>query len=323
MTITTDKFDKFKRAIDASNSIAIFCHMNPDGDTLGTGLAMFFALKKANKAVRIFCEDVVPKRLQSLSGAEHIEKYSAGLKDFDLGIAIDCSDIARIGSGAKYFLKISSTIVIDHHKTHENFAKLTIIDSGASATAEIVFHIFEYCGYLDENIAQLLFSALVSDNGCFSYSSTTAYSHEIALKLYSYKFDQSNAIYNIWKKKSLEVFNLSSRVLSKCRFFYDNKVAILTFNKEDFATTGTTQSDTEGIISNVIDIDTVEVAFAISEVGEFYYKVSIRTKNLVDASDCASVFGGGGHLHAAGCRVNGRYEDIIERLVKVATDRLN
>lgn len=324
MIIPTEKFVKFQNAVENSNSIAIFCHISPDGDTLGTGLALYFAIKNLNKAVRIFCDDSIPQKLSCLAGAESIEKCKGSdAKDFDLAIAVDCSDLARLGSGAKCFIKISATIAIDHHKSHEAFAKLTLLDSDASATAELAFQVLEHCGYLDSTTAELLFSALVSDNGCFSYSSTTAQSHEIALKLYSYDFNQSNAIYNIWKKKSVEVFGLSARVLSKCRFFYDNKVAIITFDKQDFLETKTTHADTDGIITQVIDIDTVQAAFAVSEAGEFHYKVSIRTKNDVDAADCASVFGGGGHLRAAGCRINGRYEDIVERLVKVATDRLD
>ncbi|MDD4839990.1 MAG: bifunctional oligoribonuclease/PAP phosphatase NrnA [Clostridia bacterium] len=323
MIIAKDKLYKFKTSVNSATTIALFCHINPDGDTIGTALALFFALKKIDKEVRIFCDDTVPEKLHNLDGSDKFEKCDASGKEFDLAIAIDCSDISRLGTSARCFLKVASTIAVDHHKTHSNFAKLTIVDSEASATAEIIYQILDYCELMDDIIAKLIFGAMVSDNGCFGYSSTTAQSHEIAKALYSFKFNPSDVIYDIWKKKSVGVFNLSTRVLSKCRFFYDNKVAIITFCKEDFDATGTSQTDTEGIISNIIDIDTVEVAFAISEANEFYYKVSIRTKKKVDASDCAAAFGGGGHSCAAGCRINGRYEDVIERLVKTATDRLD
>ena len=100
------------------------------------------------------------------------------------------------------------------------------------------------------------------------------------------------------------------------------KTAIITFFADDFAATGTKSADTEGIIASVIDIDGVEVAFAVSEVGDKNFKVSVRTKSYVDASDLASVFGGGGHERAAGCRLNGFYEDVVDKLVKAANDRL-
>ena len=110
--------------------------------------------------------------------------------------------------------------------------------------------------------------------------------------------------------------------MSKCRFFEDGKIAIITFLTSDFESTGTETSDTEGIISSAIDVDGVEVAFAVSEVKDKNFKVSVRTKNYVDASDVAGEFGGGGHEKAAGCRLNGYYEDVVDKLVKAARDRL-
>lgn len=321
MSLTKDIKEKFKKILLNSQSVALFCHINPDGDTLGCGLAMFFALKKLGKSVNIFCDDEVPQKLSFLEGAENIQKFKS-LKDFDLAVALDCSDAARIGGAATQFLKFKNTVAIDHHISHDKFAKFTVLDSNASANAEIVFELFEHAGLIDDQTAKLIFCALVADNGCFSFSSTTAKSHEIAAKLYRYNFNASEIIYDIWKKKSLPIFLLGSRALSKCRFFCQNRIAFITFTLDDFKASGATHNDTEGVITSVIDIDTVEVAFALSEVNEFSFKVSIRTKS-VNAAECAMQFGGGGHERAAGCRISGRYEEVVEKLLKTASDRLS
>jgi phosphoesterase RecJ-like protein len=318
-----EKLDLAKKALDSAKKVALFCHINPDGDTLGCGLAMFFALKMQNKEVRVFCDDPVPEKLLFMRGANLIEKSSASESGFDLAVSLDSSDIGRLGFGAKTFLKAKNTISIDHHKSHINFAKLEITETAASATAETVFKLLEKMGLLCAETAELLYAALVSDNGCFAFASTSAQTHRIAAKMLGYGFNHSDIVYKIWKKKSLPMFKLSSAVLANCRFFYDNKIAVITFTRADFKNTGTTESATEGVIVNVIDIDEVEVAFAVSEVGEYSYKVSIRTKDAVDAAECAAVFGGGGHKNAAGCRLHGSYESVIEQLVKAARDRLN
>ena len=117
-------------------------------------------------------------------------------------------------------------------------------------------------------------------------------------------------------------FMLENAVLTKCKFFEDDKIAIISFTENDFKQTNTSMNDTLGTIVKVIDIDTVKVAFAISEASPKSYKIMIRTKDGIDASDIAREFGGGGHIRAAGCRLNGYYEDIVDKLLKVARDRL-
>lgn len=138
----------------------------------------------------------------------------------------------------------------------------------------------------------------------------------------SYGFDAGEVIYNVFKKTSINKFMLENRVLSKCKFYENNQVAIITFTAEDFKATSTSMNDTLGTIVSVIDIDSVKIAYAIAEAANKSYKIMIRTKNGVDASDIAREFGGGGHARAAGCRLNGYYEDIVDKLNKVARDRL-
>lgn len=308
------------KKLNKASTVAIYCHTNPDGDTLGCALALRYALINKGKRADVFCEDALPDKYQRLRGGEFVKFPDK--TSHDVALAVDCSDIERLGACMKSFLSAREQIAIDHHKSHKRFADITAVDAKAAACAEIVFKLLKQMKAIGNETAELLFGAIITDTGCFSYSSTTEETHAIACELLKYDFNSSDVIYNLHKRTPENVFRLKNRVLSKCKFFSGGKIGMIIFHEEDFLQTGTKSSDTEGIITSVIDVDTVEIAFAISEVNDKNFKVSIRTKEKVDASDCASVFGGGGHKNAAGCRLNGFLEDVVDKLLKAANDRL-
>lgn len=315
-----EKFDAINAEIKKANRIAIYCHRNPDGDTLACALSVYFALSAAGKKVDVICDGNIPEKYQEMKGVGVVEYPDK--RTHDLSFAVDVSTMGQLGGSLKSFLSSKRTVAIDHHKSHEKFADITYVDSTAAACAEIVYEYLKYSKRLSDAIAELLFTGIVTDSGCFQFSSTTKRTHEIACELLSYDFDSSAVIYRCFKRVTPNVFALKNRVYNKCKFYEDGKVGIITFRQSDFDETGTTQFDTEGIITSIIDISTVEIAFAISEVGEKSYKVSVRTKESVDASDLASEFGGGGHIRAAGLRLSGYYEDVVDKLLKVSRDRL-
>lgn len=316
----TERLIETAKRINRAKTISLYCHTNPDGDTLGSALALYFALAGKGKTVDVYCDTAISSKYRRLTGSEII--VFPDKRVHDLAIAVDCSDLGRLGDAMKSYLCAKSQIAIDHHKSHEKFADFSLLDSNASATAEIVYKLLKQLKALDDKSAKLLFGAIVSDSGCFSYSNTTPETHRIACELLEYSFDAPQVIYDTYKRTTVNRFNLKNRVLSKCRFFEDSSIALIVFSSEDFKATDTDASDTEGIISEALDIDSVKVAFAVSEMGNKNYKLSIRTKDNIDASDCARVFGGGGHKNAAGCRVNGYLEDIVDKLLKIAKDRM-
>ncbi|MEG2274132.1 MAG: DHH family phosphoesterase, partial [Clostridia bacterium] len=271
----TDLYAEIVKRINKAKTVSIFCHTNPDGDTLCSALALYKALTAIGKSVAVFCDTKTPTKYCFLSDVEVITFPDKIVRD--LSIAIDCSDIERLGSTMKSFLSSKSQIAIDHHKTHQKFADVSLVNAEASATGEIIYKLIKQMKLMTKDIAELLFAAIVTDCGCFSYSNTTEETHKIACDLLSYGFNASNIIYLVERRIFKNAFDLKNRVLSKCKFFEDDKVAILVFTLEDFKATNTESSDTEGIITNIINIDTVEVAYAVSEVGDKNYKVSIRT----------------------------------------------
>lgn len=316
----SDLISEIARKINHASDIAIYCHTNPDCDAIGSMLALFHALKAKGKSVSAYCDTPIPQKLMCMKGSENVTFPEK--RNHELAISVDCSELDRLGKCMKSFLSCKSQIAIDHHKTFSRFAPLCLVDSSACSCTEVIYPLLKSMKAIDDTVAELLFSGIITDGSCFAFSSVTKRTHEIACELLDYNFNASDVIYNVYRSTSIERFNLKNRVLAKTKFFDEGNIAIITFNLSDYEATNTTSTDSEGVINELIDIDNVKVAFALSEVRERNYKLSIRTKGEIDASEMASIFGGGGHKNASGCRMNGFYEDIIERLVKIARDRI-
>lgn len=315
-----ERLQKIADMLKAASDIAVYCHSNPDGDTIACALSVCRALGAQGKTVTPVCEDAVPEKYLFMEGADKFIRPDKRVHE--MALAVDCSGPDRLGGASKSFLSAKKRASVDHHLSHVNFAQTDYTEADSAACAEIIYLLLDGMGAVDKGTAALLFAGIVADSGCFQYPSTTSRTHEIAAKLIEKGIDAADIVYRVHRRLTPEVFALKMRVLSKCRLFDEGKIAVVTFTKEDFEATGTRPSDTEGIIASAIDIDGVEVAFAISEVGDKNFKVSVRTKDRADASNIAAVFGGGGHSKAAGCRMNGFYEDVKDKLLKAARDRL-
>lgn len=308
------------KKINKANDIALYCHTNPDGDALGSMLALGFALEKKGKNVSLYCDTPISARNAVFKGSDKISLPD--LTVHELGISVDSSDIDRLGGAVKSFLSCKAQIAIDHHKSFKRFCEICYVDKNACACAQIIYRLLKDMRAIDKNVAESLFAGIVTDSGCFAYSSVTPETHQIAAELMTYDFDAADTIYRVFRSTSKQRFDLKRLALSKAKLYDDGQIGIVVFTIDDFKKTNTSTGDTEGIINELIDVDSVKVAYALSEVGDKNFKLSIRSKDPIDSSDIAGVYGGGGHKNAAGCRVNGYLEDIIERIVKLATDRI-
>lgn len=315
-----EQFKRFASEIANANSVSIYTHLSPDCDTLSCALALRIAFLSLGKSVDVYSVDPVPNTLCVLNGADCVVLPEK--KVHDLSISVDCDSLERIGNGMRSFLSSKAKIAIDHHKTHKKFADLSLVDVEVSACAEIVYRLLKSMNLVSKDIAELLFAGIITDSGCFQFPSATSSTHIIASELMDYGIDAGKIIYDVFKKTSKNKFMLENLVLNKCKFYEDDQIAIITFTENDFKQTGAVLTDTLGTIVKVIDIDSVKIAYAISEAMPKSYKIMIRTKENIDASDIAREFGGGGHARASGCRLNGYYEDIVDKLLKVARDRL-
>ena len=313
-------FSEIIKRLNKANDIAIYCHTNPDGDALGSMLALYFALKKKGKTVHAYCDTKLSERYQRMNGSEVVSLPDG--EAHELGVSVDTSSIELLGGSIKSFLSCKTQIAIDHHRSFKRFTEVSYVEKDACACAQVVFKILKEMKLIDKTVAELLFAGIVTDSGCFAFSSVSPETHQIAAELMAYGIDASDVIYKMYRSTTLERFDLKRRALGKAKFYERNQIGVIIFLKEDFSATNTTPFDTEGIVNELIDVDDVKVAYALSEVGDKNFKVSIRSKDQIDASEIAGVYGGGGHKNASGCRANGYLEDIVERLVKLAKDRI-
>lgn len=315
-----DAILKVSKMIRDAKDIAIYCHTNPDGDAIGSMLALFSAIKAQGKSVVAYCDTSIPDKYKWLKDSEVVtfpEKRS-----HELSICVDSSDLDRLGRAMRSYLSARQRIAIDHHKTFKKFAQVNLYDTQSSSCCEIVFELLKYMGLVDKDIAQSLFCGMVTDTSCFSLPSVNKHTFEVASQLLDYGIDAQGIVYDAYRSTSVNRFKLKSIAMSNAKLYCDNKVAVIKFLNKDFECTGTEPYDSIGIINEIIDIDSVLIAYSLSQVGERNFQLSVRTKGDIDASEIVSYFGGGGHKNAAGCRVNGYIEDIEEKLIKMANDRL-
>lgn len=318
-------FEDIKSRILRANSIVIMCHISPDGDALGSGLALRRFLKNLGKSkVELVCADEGYDKIKFLAKEGEIKRDLPDSESFDLAIGLDVANAERMGDARRFYYRAKDRFVIDHHATNEfNSNELYLVGS-SSSTAEILVSVLSYvCDEaINKEIAECLYAGILTDSGAFYHRSTTQNTHIVLSKLYSYGIDANTIYYEFFKKIDKNVFKLHATVMKNAVFESNSEIVVISFHKKDFTDTNTTISDTEGCINKVLDVDGVVIAIAIAEVDKNSYKVSFRSKGNVDVAACAGRFGGGGHKNAAGCRLNGDYYDVYDKVLHVAKNAL-
>ncbi len=313
--------DKIYQLIIRSDTIAVFVHTSPDGDAVGCALAMQTVLRKLGKTVHFFCDGSFDDKLNAIPNAQSVNPEP--LTQYALALAVDCSDLNRLGIYSGLFVAAGQKAVIDHHISHVNFGNVDYVEQ-RSANGEIVFEFLDtyFRQYIDAEVAEALYVAIITDSGAFAYEHVSGNTYGIVEKLYDYGVDFNAVYYKQMREISLGTFKLRRIVLDRADFFCNNKIVFIVYYRKDFEATGTTIHNTSQIISDLINIDCVQIAVSFTEVQDNSFKVSIRTKNPINASDIAANFGGGGHANAAGLRINGFIGNVIDTLLKVCKDNL-
>ena len=311
------------KQLKSANNIALFCHINPDCDTICSALALKFALQKMNKKIDVFCDGDINGDIADVYGASFINEATG--ERYDTAVSIDCGDQGRVG---KYyhsiFKKAPVTMCIDHHQQYESFTMINYVDPHSGATAELIYLIIKEINkdLIDREIATLLYTALVTDTGNFSFSNTGVRTLFIASDLLSYQINNADISYHFFKEIGLRKFRLKVRGLAKAEFFENDAIGIISFSAEDFKETGTSSADSSNLVNEIVNISTVRIAVSITEVHPHSYKVSIRTKEGVNAGKIANIFGGGGHKNAAGFMLNGFFGNVLDDILKACRDHL-
>jgi len=287
---------KFQKSIDSHRQISIVTHINPDADTLGSGLGLYGYLSGLGKQVEIVNKSKdLPQNLDFL-------KYYPKIKnkiDYEksLVISCDCGSIDRLG----FDIGNREIINIDHHATNSRFGTLNIVDTNAVSTSEVVFTLLEGEG-LSLDDATALYVALLSDTRWFSTDNVTKNTFEVASKMVSYGLDLPTINKNMSKRKSLSSIRILARALTGLELVANGRIAVIKVTQSDMKATGAKQKDIDSIVDYGISLATVEVALLLLDKEESI-KVSIRSKS-VDVSTLALEYGGGGHNKAAGFEIS-------------------
>ena len=286
---------------EAKGSIIILPHENPDGDALGSAMALYLFLKKKGKNVVVGCRDRVPHFLDFIPYVDEIIRIPNG-RFYDIGIVVDSAGFHRTGAE----VKVARRVRIDHHVGGEFNGRYDYIDPRAPATASLVYELILAWDEeaMDEEIATCLYVGLATDTGFFRYSNTNEFTFELAKRLVRYGADP-NYVYRMFsERESVNKMKLISKVLETLTLYEDGLVAGVTIYDSFFRETGTDYTDSEGLVNYPRSIEGVKVAFALIEKPrEGVWKVSLRSKEAVDVSKIAERLGGGGHKYASGCKI--------------------
>ena len=316
MDITKD-IKEIKRIIDRCTSFIVASHIDPEGDAIGSSLALYFALTNLGKKVCVYNESPLPKILNFLPGSNKIVSDIYSPDEYDCIFIVDCGDIDRVGKLSKKLEKLR-IINIDHHSTNTNFGHINIVNRDASATGEVIFNFLEKLSMpITKEIAINLYTAILVDTGSFRYSSTSAESFEICSKLMKYGVEPWEVSKNVYESFPYERMKLLGLVLDTLEIFLNGRVAFMYVTKDMFKKVGASEDLTEGFVNFGRAIDGVEISVLCKEVEENVYKLSLRSKGLIDVAQLAIKLGGGGHKNAAGCTVRGSFVDVREKVMAV------
>ena len=305
------KLNEIASLIKKYNSFAIICHIRPDGDAVGSAISLKLGLEKLNKKADVFCADEVPLKFNSIVNISCFKNVIEN--DYDAYISVDCSDEGRIGDLYIYYNKCRNTFNIDHHISNTRYAKYNYVFDSSSNCENIYNFLIELGVEIDSTIANSLLLGILTDTGNLSHKDVGKSTFNVVGELVDKGADLYTVYYEMFKRKTKQKAKLFTVVNSKIRYMLEDKLAIVVITKKDIEDSGALVSDTEGIIDFVLSIDTVEVAISILEVNKNSYKISLRGKST-DVNAIASVYGGGGHVLASGCMINGYLEDVIDKL---------
>ena len=319
-----EKAKQLRRMIDAAGSICIVGHIRPDGDCIGSVLAMYNYIcditdAKKPKEVDVYTE-AFPTSFRFLSGAKKIKHEPHG-KRYDLAISMDVSDVDRLGKFRDMYMTAISTICIDHHVSNPGFGDLCYVDADASSACEAFADLIDL-SEISLNTATCIYLGMVHDTGVFKYSCTRRNTMEIAGVLLEKGVDSAYIIDETFYKKSYKQNLLMAKTLLESVLYRDGKVIYGHVSKDTFKDFKANQMDTEGIVEQLRLTEGVEVAIFSYQLTRKNLKFSMRSKNYVDVSTIATMFGGGGHVRAAGFDAEGNRKDILEKVLKEVDKQL-
>jgi phosphoesterase RecJ-like protein len=292
----------------------IACHENPEGDAIGSELALALALRRMGKTATVLNADPVPGNLLFLPGADTVVLREDGSK-YDVAVVVDCGSPERTGRVEPELRKPPLLVNIDHHRTNGDMGGLALVDPEAAATGLLIYRILTAMGCdIDRDVAENIYVAVLTDTGSFHYGNSSPEAFQVAGEMVRLGVDPWAVAEQVYETQNASRLLLLGRVLSSLEIALGGRVAAITTLQADLAEFGSGKDALEGFINYPRSILGAEVAVSFREEDGGLFRVSFRSKGRVDVSAVALRFGGGGHRNAAGCTVPGTLPEVKRKV---------
>jgi len=321
-----DVFAAFARLVGGANRILVLSHMRPDGDAIGSQLALALALRKLGKKVTAWNEDGLPDSFAFLRDSELITRPPVGEKrTFDLVIVADTASKSRVGVCLDVIDSVGPWVNIDHHTSNPGYGDLNVVDPAAPATGQVIFEILQSLRWpLDESIADALFLAISTDTGSFRYRNTSDRTFEVTAELVRAGVDVGSISQKIYESYPKRRVLLLGELLQTAEFDLNDQIASFSLTLAIRDRLGIEPTDTDGLIDVLRSVETVIVAIFFEELPGDRVRISVRSKDpRVDVNKICAEFGGGGHQQAAGARIRGKMPEVRIRVINRVKDEIS
>ncbi len=305
----------FKTAADyilQQDNILLLCHKNPDGDTLGSAGALAFALESKGKKVAVACHNKIPHKYDYLK----LPVYDGSFQP-DYIVAVDVADSKLLGESLQQYAD-KVDLCIDHHGSNTGYAEKVCLYSHYPAAAQLMYEVINAMGaQITAHIADCLYTGIITDTGCFKFSSTTPLTHIIGAKLMELGANHTMLVEKFFMSKTKKAVQLEKYMLNNLEYYFRDKCALLGLTRETIIEIAPDPTDLDGLPSMARDFEGVQVSILIRPLREEgAYKASLRSGEEVDVSRIAKALGGGGHIRAAGCELSGTLEQVKQQILK-------
>jgi phosphoesterase RecJ-like protein len=306
---------EFFQGIRDASSVLISTHLNPDGDALGSALAVSFLCDEWGITNEVVCHHAPPANLEFLPGIRKVQ-LEPKFEKHDLGIILDLDSIDRLGSVAEPMARCDRTFVVDHHVPHDKPGDLRIIDQSAAATAAILARMMVGAGTpITAEMAMCLLTGIVTDTGSFRFRNTNAECLTLAAKLLEAGANINQISEEVFQRKPLASMRLLGYLLERMQLECEERLAWGALTVADFELTHASDEDTEGFVNELLSVRTVQLAAIFRQTKPYKVRVSLRSRGNLDVSAVARIFNGGGHRNAAGCSFDTELDEAIQLLL--------
>jgi phosphoesterase RecJ-like protein len=318
-----EKISKISKIIQQSKTFFLAGHIRPDGDSIGSTLALASVLSRNGKKTYVYSADGVPDFLKFLKGSDKIRKVAKKTDIFDCAIILESVNFSRIGD-IIVPNQAKKIINIDHHLTHTKFGDVNYIVPSSASTAELVFNILDYMKIkLIKSEAESLYTGILTDTGCFQQINTTPNSHIACAKLMEYNVDVNEIYKKIYGNSSINALKFLGFALSRVKTILNGQVSYIILTKDIFKKSGANCDDASKVVNYTLGIKGVKVGCVFMEIDEKTTKISCRSTKTVNVLDVVKIFGGGGHKNAAGCTINKDVDTSIKVISNILKEKFD